>query len=192
MSYGVVRVPRQAVAHYDYYHRPAKQTVEVGAWFASPGWLRDQIDKLRGEYITQGKEMVKQYNDECIAPGFPNSNPSDPERCKKMDRYYEEVWKPLAARFYEFADNHTGSYAKIFFTNFWGSTWDSVKEYRNQLIRLREEAEANGFYFQAPKPLPPPQGPWDTTFTLLKWIVGAIVGFGAIWALTHLVSAFKK
>ncbi len=190
MGYGVAL---RAPASVNYYHRKAKQTIEVGAWIATPGWLRDQVEKLKSEYVTMGKEMLKQYNDECIAPGFPNSTNLDSERCKKMDRFYEEVWRPLAARFYKFADNHSGgSYFRLIVKNFWGNVWDSIKDYRHQLIALREQAEEAGFFFQAPKPLPPEKGPWDTISTMSKWVFGALIGTAAVLLVTMLINAIRR
>lgn len=159
----------------------------VGAWIATPGWLAEQVELLKGEYVVMGKEMHQSYLRDCVVDG----KEVDSDKCERMGRFYDEVWAPMAARFYKFADEHTGGYWKLIRKNFWGNVYDNIKEHRKTLINLRDRAEAAGFKFQSAPPLPLEATPWDTISTFLKWIVGALVGFAAVYALTGLVSAFK-
>lgn len=184
-SYAIRRVPAGTP-----YYSKTKESVQVGAWIATPGWLRDQTEKLRAEWITIGKEIHADYNNRCLGLEAPEAGS---EACVKMQRFRDDVWAPMSQRFYSFAAKHgDASYAKLLFRNFWGNVWDQIKEWRVQLISLREQAEAAGFFFQSPKPLPPERGPWDTIFTMLKWIVGAVVGALGVWALMQLVKGFRS
>lgn len=154
------------------FYQQARPVTQVGAWVATPGWLKEQINKLVAEWSAMGKEVT-------IAMGQDGAT-------EKMHRFREEVWTPMSARFYEFANGH-----QKWYQNMWGNTWDTTKEWRQTLIRLREQAEAAGFDFQAPKPLPPERHLWDKVETLLKWIAAALVGVGVVWAIRLLVETFR-
>lgn len=184
---GAAAAVAELPARSSYYGSMVRQHAAVGAWIATPGWLAEQTEKLRAEWSVIGKEIQAEYNEKCLGVGTEES-----ERCERMRRFRDEVWIPMSARFYKFAANHAdASYARLILRNFWGSVWDQIKDWRQQLISLRAQAESAGYYFQSPAVMPAESSPWDTISTFLKWIVGALVGFAAVYAVTGLISAIK-
>lgn len=158
------------VARHDDYVIKHSPPASVGAWIATPGWLRDQINELDGLYETMGKELRAQI-EECL-PGKPNA---DSTECRAKMRFTGEVWTPLKSRWDSFEASHRGWFSRL-----WGSLWDNIKSYREQLIAVRSRAESVGFSFNSPAPAPPESTPWDTIGSVAKWSLYGAIAFAIV------------
>lgn len=158
-------------------YRRAVQTANVGAWIATPGWLREQIERLSIEFETMGREMAPQLRNAIETQGQES----------KMVRFAIEVWSPLKRRWDTFEANH-----QRWYQNLWGNTWDNIKGFREQLVAVRYRAESIGYEFASPQPAPPDTTPWDTAGTLVKWAFAGVFGFVGLLLLKMLTDTFRR
>ena len=112
--------------------------VQVGALIATPGFIKDQVNQLDGEFHTTDTEV-------WTAASALKSGP--------LYQWYLSTWAPLMDSWRHFHDQHQG-----FFDNFWGSTMDNVNDYKTKLIAARNSFRNIGGALTSPDPTPPAEG----------------------------------
>jgi hypothetical protein len=148
-------------------------TTDLGAWVATPGYIREQIRALDAEYTTVGKELRVQ-----LEPCLPDKPDRDSVVCLSRMQFAQRVWTPLKDSWDVFVSGHESWYNLM-----WGAIVDVVDLYRQKLRDIRAKAKQAGFVFQSPEPTQPPESPWASVGKLVKFaVVGGIV-IGGIFVL---------
>lgn len=154
----------------------------VGAWIATPGFIRDEVKSLNTEIYTMEREL----GEARLAWNAANSESVD---TWPVMVWYDAVWLPFLHEWDAFYTDHGKKVGLAnWYHNFWGSTWTRTQDFRKRLIDLRKSAETMGATFTAPVPTPPKEGWLDTAgnavgdvWMMLK-IAGIIaLGFGALF-----------
>lgn len=158
---------------------PRYGRVSTGALIATPGYIRDQVDALNTEVMTQDREVAAQAG----LPGFGGVvNPV-------LQAWWAGNWVPFMSAWSSFRNDHQG-----WTDNLWGSVLSTNNDYRQKLIDLRHSAESIGFQFTSPPPAPPDLG-WvhdlgegaRQVWSLVKTVVWALILVGGAYVLFKFV-----
>lgn len=120
-----------------------KQEYQVGALIATPGFIRDQVMALDTEILATDRDIWDDVQ---------------PQGQGSLMAWYMESWAPFTAEWAKFRERHSG-----WLDNFWGSTLDTVNQYRVRLRDLRASYKSQGGDLVSPEPRAPEQGWFDAT-----------------------------
>lgn len=150
-----------------HYHLGASGAA-VGQMVATPGFIRDEIDRLWADVISVGREIRAEYD-------RLNCNPTtrDESQCGKLNDFLLNVWTPYVTTVEKFRLDHKG-----FFSRFWGATHSTTQRHRKRLIDLHARAKSLGVGFRGPPPSPPEKTIFTKFFEGLKGLVYVALAIG--------------
>lgn len=197
-----------------------------------PGWLLDQIRIMDSDLITLDSALLAELGGNGCHLGVPGlvypasaSTVGDaegeagaklpagltddarlatqPAKCVAMAAFYDGPWRTFLASWSQWADGKRGHGLKGWYERFWGwEVGDTITQFRDQLLKVRQAAVANGFNLEGvPMPSTPATGLFDKLgravertaegagngladiLQILKWLAYAAIGVGVILAL---------
>jgi hypothetical protein len=166
-----------------------KQGAAIGGpWIATPGFLRDEMNRLFGEAKSIGGDIESARAKACALPGggrdFTKTGDSS---CAKLNRFVANTWSPFLFELEEFKLNHQHFHQRL-----WGAYYTEIQEYRKRLIGLRRIAVALGIEATAPEPKLPPPPVIEEIGAFLRTIIYILVGGALVWFIFNTIIPLFK
>lgn len=153
------------------------EETEVGAWIATPGFLLDEIRRLKGEIEQTGGQIFLAVKDR---------NPSE---YPALNRFIKSVWSPFVKEYDNFYRQHLSWTDRM-----WGSLYDTIRNYRERFKGLHAEtaklmSAELGIQLRSPAPKDPVDlSIWDKLGSFAKTVIWVFVGMIGLYLVFRLVS----
>lgn len=120
-----------------------QQGVAIGGFqfwrgIKTPGMIRDEIERIMGEWIATERDLSLELNQRGAYPATGlQDRPAD---VLPLLNWMNVTFWPAYRNMEGFRNRHQG-----WFSTWWGDTWDDAQTYQKQLIELRKRAREVGF-----------------------------------------------
>ncbi len=143
----------------------------VGLAVATPGAIRDEANQMNSEVHTMDLELGRTRSS---WPAKLNATQAI------QDAWWSANWVPFFSEWSKYWEDHGNTWGLVnWYHNFWGSSWETIQDFRKRLVSLRESAKLVGYGFTGPEPTPPKEGPLDGAtselWRMVKFLIYAAV-----------------